>query len=411
MRILLTNHFPLEGSGSGIYTQNVARELTKKGHQARVVAPGHEEQAGFPFAVHTILFTPAGNLEDDRRRLPFNFPCFTTHPLSKTTYGDLSSEQRRAYIDAFCNVTAELVSSWRPDAIHAQHLWVSGYAAHQTGVPYVSTAHGTDLMGMRKYEAWRGIAIEGAEYASAIIAISKQVAEDTSRLYGIGPERIRLIMNGFDESIFQVQPVDRKAVLAEHGIDDACRYVISFVGKLTEFKGVDVLLDAAAIYERRIDDILTLVVGDGELREPLEAQAKQLGLQGVHFLGHQPQAEVARIYNLADLSVVPSRVEPFGLVAVEALACGTSVVATNEGGLPDFINERVGTLVEVDNARELAVAIHSELRSEAKRRKGPYAATYALESFSWGRKVDEMIVVYDQAIRAEGSVLGKGPGR
>ena len=399
MRVLLTNHFPLEGSGSGIYTQNVARELTNKGHEALAITPAHDEQTDFPFEVRTILFSPDGELEGDGSRLPFNFPCFTTHPLSTTTYGDLSEEQHQAYVDAFCTVTAEAVADWKPDIIHAQHLWVTGSAARATNVPYVATAHGTDLMGMRKYEAWQTIALEGADHAFAIIAISKQVAGDTEALFNTPTERIRLIMNGFDEAIFRVFQVDREQILARYDITSEFKHVVSFVGKLTDFKGVDVLLDAAAIYEQEIGDVITLIVGDGEHRAKLEAQARHLGLKGVHFLGHQPQPEVAKIYNLADVSTVPSRFEPFGLVALEAMACGTPVVATNEGGLPDFVHDGVGILVNVDDPNGLAQAIVGELNSEAKVHKGPIAARYALEGFSWSRQVDKMIAVYDEALR------------
>jgi glycosyltransferase involved in cell wall biosynthesis len=130
----------------------------------------------------------------------------------------------------------------------------------------------------------------------------------------------------------------------------------------------------------------------------LKAQAKQLDLRGVHFLGHQNQDKVARIMNVSDLAVVPSRVEPFGLVAIEALACGTPVVATNQGGLPEFVNESVGALVDVDDAEGLAAAVIEEIESDSKSVKGPVAAEYARKGFSWTTQVGKMIELYETTI-------------
>lgn len=401
MRVLIPNHFPLEGSGSGIYTQNVARELMNKGHEAYTITPAHQEQTGFPFQVHTILFTPSGSPSEGEGRLPFNFPCFTTHPLSNTTYGDLEDSQRDAYIEVFVEAVSAITHSWQPDIIHAQHLWVTPYAALQTGLPYVATAHGTDLMGFRKYPEWVAVAREGTQHAQTVIAISRQVEDDAISLYGLSKDRVRRVLNGFNQEIFRVMDLDRSEVLADYGITPAPEVLISFVGKLTEFKGVDVLLEAAAIYEPELGSTATLIIGDGELRESLKTQAVELGLQGVHFLGHRPQPEVARILNVADLSIVPSRVEPFGLVAVEALACGTPVVATDEGGLPDFIDSCVGALVPVDDPTALAQAIIGEIRTSAKEEKGGFAGAYALEHFSWSGQVDRMIDIYEEAVATQ----------
>jgi len=85
---------------------------------------------------------------------------------------------------------------------------------------------------------------------------------------------------------------------------------------------------------------------------------------------------------------------------VEALACGTPVVATNEGGLPDFVDERVGALVDVNDSAVLAEAIIKEIRSKSKATKGPFAAAYALKDFSWSGQVDKMIAIYQEAIEA-----------
>ncbi|HEY46665.1 MAG TPA: glycosyltransferase family 4 protein [Anaerolineae bacterium] len=370
----------------------------KKGHEALTITPGHDEQTGFPFEVRTILFSPDEEGLSRTERLPFNFPCFTTHPLSTTTYADLDDTQRGSYIEAFRSAINSAVYEWKPDVIHAQHLWVTPYASKLTGIPYVVTAHGTDLMGFRKYAEWKSVALEGARGAGIIIAVSKQVARDTIELYGVKNEQVRLVWNGFDQDIFHVMSVDRNEVLSLHDLPSDPEYIVSFVGKLTHFKGVDVLLDAAVTYERELGEVFTLIVGDGELRSELEGQAERLGLCGVYFLGHQAQSEVAKIFNVADISVVPSRVEPFGLVAVEAMACGTPVIATNEGGLPDFVDDRVGALVDVDDPDQLAAKIIEEIKGEAKAVKGPWIAEYTHKGFSWSSQVDKMIAIYEEVL-------------
>jgi glycosyltransferase involved in cell wall biosynthesis len=95
---------------------------------------------------------------------------------------------------------------------------------------------------------------------------------------------------------------------------------------------------------------------------------------------------------------VPSRTEPFGLVAIEALACGTPVVGTNQGGLPDFLIEDVGTLVPVDDDLALADAIIAEIRHSEKEARAKTAAEYALKNFSWKRSIGVVAAIYESII-------------
>ena len=318
--------------------------------------------------------------------------------MSTTKYSDLDGAQRAQYVASFESAIFEEVNSWKPDIIHAQHLWTTAYAASKLSIPYVATAHGTDLMGFRWYEEWRAMALEGAAKANAIIAVSGEVARDTLDLYEVPKDRIHTIWNGFDTEIFRVMSLKRDEVVKKYGIEYGIEFLITFTGKLAEFKGIDVLLQAAATYENALGNVSTLIVGDGGLLSELQALARELDLQGVHFLGHKAQDEVARIMNVSDLAVVPSRVEPFGLVAIEALACGTPVVATNQGGLPEFVNESVGALVAVDDAQGLAEAVVREIKADSKRIKGPAAAEYARKGFSWSTQVGKMIELYETTI-------------
>jgi glycosyltransferase involved in cell wall biosynthesis len=396
MRILILNHFPLEGSGSGIYTKNLARELSEMGHDVKVVFPEIEQVSFDAFETRVILFKGPDTVNPE---LNYNFPCFTSHPRSVNTYYELSQEELEAYVDKFVQVTREEVASFKPDIIHAQHLWITPYAASLTGVPYIVTAHGTDLKGFVKDERYHKYALEGAKKAKKIITISEQVDAEVTTLYGSPESQKQLVLNGYDENLFHVKDLVRNDVLNDFNIFENPDYVVSFAGKLTHFKGVDVLLKAAKIYEKSIEgDVLTLIAGNGELYEELNTLKKQLSLEHVRFLGHINQEQLVDLYNIADVSTVPSRTEPFGLVAIEALACGTPVVGTNQGGLPDFLIPEVGTLVDVDDDIALADAIINEINAKNKEDRAKRAADYALKNFSWKKSINIVAKIYEDIL-------------
>ena len=393
MRVLLINHFPLQGSGSGIYTLNIAKELIKRGNEVCVLDVDNMiDEEHYEFEHRTILF----NSKD--ADLPFNFPCFTTHPRSINTFYNLNNNEMLDYIDAFVEYTKEIVTNFKPDVIHAQHLWIAPYAASLSGVPYVVTAHGTDLMGFKKDKRYRKYALEGSNNAKFIIAISNQVYDDTTSLYHPAKEKIVIVPNGFDDDIFKMKNEKKEDVLKKLGTDYLADKIVSFVGKFTDFKGIDILIKAAKIVNKSISNVGFYLAGDGGLRTDMENLANDLGLKNIIFLGHQTQENVASLYSMADLSVVPSRIEPFGLVAIEALACGTPVVATNAGGLPDFINEKVGALVEMNNPNALADAIISELNNQTKLTKGKYAQKYAIKNYSWDANLKKVVELYQKTL-------------
>ena len=236
MKVLLINHFPLQGSGSGIYTMNIARELVKEGHEVFVIDIDNQyDTSNYPFQRRTIICDKTKNAEPD---LEFNFPCFTTHPRSIMTYYDLSNEELEKYVAKFIEITQEAVAGFKPDVIHAQHLWITPYAALQTGVPYVITVHGTDLMGFKKDKRYHKYALEGAENASKIITISRQVHNDTLELYKLPENQLVLNPNGFDDEIFKVKDVNKEKLFMKFGLNIVPNKLVSFVGKFTDFKGI-----------------------------------------------------------------------------------------------------------------------------------------------------------------------------
>lgn len=380
------NHFPLEGSGSGVYTKNMASSMVGLGHEVQVLVPETEpvDTRSDGFITHTVLFSEdrgtrgSGEQITDRTiadpssaecsvaegRLGFPFPCFTAHPRSHFTFYDMDQSAISLYQEAFRVKLDEILKHFDPDLIHVGHVWILADLARESGRPYVVTSHGTDLMGFKRDERFRELAGRAADNACQIITISKQMDEEAASLLSVAPSRRTLIYSGCDTLLFRRKSLSRKKVLNQLGIQDEHTYVVCFAGKLVSFKGVDVLLEAAAGYERHMEQkggVLTVVAGDGALKEALRAQAARLGLKGVRFVGHQDQTALAALYSVSDVFAMPSRSEPFGLAALEAMACGLPVVGTSAGGLMDIITPDTGALVPLEDPEALARAVEALL--------------------------------------------------
>ena len=150
-------------------------------------------------------------------------------------------------------------------------------------------------------------------------------------------DKLLLLPNGYNEDIFYREEVDREAIFDSLGLLYRGEYIVLFAGKLAAFKGVDTLLRVARRYERLAErEIITLIAGDGEERERLSELHKQLGLRNTFFLGNQRQDELRRLYNTADVFVMPSRREPFGLAALEAMAAGLPLITVRSHGTKTY---------------------------------------------------------------------------
>lgn len=192
-----------------------------------------------------------------------------------------------------------------------------------------------------KYELYIKYAEKSAKTANRIIVISEDQKKEFIRLFPNNQDKVRLLENGYDAQTFYMdEDVKKDAVLPADKSD--YDNLVLFVGKFADFKGIDALLNAAKIYESHMKElgkkVETLIVGSGALDEKLREQATQLGLENTHFLGRKSHQEICKLQNLADVSIIPSRNEPFGLVVIEGTACGHPVIATNAGGIPGILN-------------------------------------------------------------------------
>lgn len=398
MRVLLINHFPLDGSGSGTYIKNIAQQLIKLGHEACIIMPENIEVKSKGIRLHPVYFTGE---EKIKGALDFNFPCFTTHPRSDTTFDMLSEKELKEYIAAFDDALKEEIEKFKPDIIHAQHIWILSFLAVKYNVPCVITSHGTDLMGYDNWPQFREYADIAANRCKMVISISKDNDDYTKKIFPVVKDKTVLLKNGYNDLIFYPQNFDKNEIMNKYGIKYDGEQIVLFAGKLTGFKGVDTLLFAAKQYEQNPENkLITLIAGSGKDGKKLRELAAELQLKKTHFLGNRSQEQLAELYNIADVFAMPSRREPFGLVALESMACGTAVVATNQGGLPDFVNEQVGHLININDADALCSAILEEISAEKfdpKRRE--YIAKYAKENYSQSVVISELIDIYESLIK------------
>lgn len=389
MRVLLVNHFPLEGSGSGIYTKNIAKRLVDRGHKVKAIVVDKYKNRSKDFPVKTIV--------------NYDFPCFTTHPHSNNQFYHLTNDEMDEYLESFITTINYEVENFKPDIIHCQHIWVAPFAASKTRVPYIITAHGTDIKGFKKDKRYHHIAVKAAQNAERIITISNYINNSVKKHFPVTDEKLTKILNGFDETIFKPMEIDKSNLLNKYigkklGNKNQLK-VINFTGKLADFKGVDLLIKAAELYEKELDNVVTLIIGDGELRTELKKLKNKLNLSSVYFLGNVPQETVAELFNISEITIVPSRVEPFGLVAIESLACGTPVIASKAGGLKDFINEEVGRFFKMDDHEDLANKIIDAINNDEKEKKGQLASEYAINNYSWNRVIEELLEVYNDIVK------------
>ncbi len=394
MKVLLVNHFPLQGSGSGVYVANIAKNLVKKGHSVCIITPENTSNIVDlkNIKLHPVFFKYKEEIEGQQ---DFNFPCFDPHPRSSLLFNDMTDVQLEQYTDAFRKAIEEEILENKPDIIHSQHIWLISKVALEYDIPVIVTSHGSDIMGYEDWPKFHSVMYEVVEKCKKIIAISNHSKNDIVNIFKENEEKVVVISNGYDEKIFYKEDYDKEQVLKEFKINKKYDKIVCFAGRLVQNKGVDLLLKAAKYYED--ENVLTLIVGDGEEYKNLNEMKENLKLKNVIFLGNQNHDTLRKIYNISDVCVVPSRKEAFGLVALESIACGTPVIAANQGGILDFINNSVGILVKQESVLELSNAISKILNNEIKF-DSMYLSEYAKNNYRQDLFVDKLINIYKESL-------------
>lgn len=304
----------------------------------------------------------------------------------------------------------QLLEDWRPGGqptIFHAHDWLSLDSArtlkYEYKLPMVATVHAT--------EAGRhgGIFSETSKYiheqeywlnyeAWRVIVCSEFMKGECQRLYNCPVDKIDVIYNGVEPEKFEFDWSEKERLEHRAKLALPDEKIVMYVGRFVREKGIQVLLNAASVILAQEPNTKFLIVGGGN-RERFEKFVEWYGLQDkVLFTGFMANRSLHQLYRCADVAVFPSLYEPFGIVALEAMAAGAHVVASDAGGLKEVVlHDETGTSCFSDNPESLAWAVLKVLRDPNRADKLSTAAKVRLkQDFDWGLLADQTIAVYDQ---------------
>jgi len=360
--------------GSGVVATELARALAQRGHRIHLISsePPFRWREGVP------------GLHFDMVRVP-SYPLF----------------REPQYLLALTNTIARVAESERLDIIHAhyavphaaaaylarQMLEASSSAAPRT----ITTLHGTDITLVGSDPSYRSVVAFCIERSDAVTAVSRSLSDDTTASLGVR-RPIDVIPNFLDCDEYRRRPdPDLRARMCPPGVDALVIHISNF----RAVKRVDAVID---VFHRIRQDVRArlLLVGDGPARAEAERQAAEYGLgDGVVFLGEQDDPVVW--LSIADLFLLPSAQESFGLAALEAMACGVPVVASNVGGLPDIVQDGVTgyTCAPADIDGMAARAVQLLTDADLRARVSANAVTMARTVYC----TDRIVPLYEAAYR------------
>jgi glycosyltransferase involved in cell wall biosynthesis len=331
---------------------------------------GSEEQGGQPIYIRDICRLLSKNYKIDvftrmkdesEKEIVQIFPNVNVIRIKAGPVEFVPKEKIYLYLNEFfMNIIRWIEKNEKKYSLVHSHYWYSGSVAlkikDHLEIPMVHNAHS---LGRVKYEVLKEKKPVYADMrlleeelilkkSNAIIASTPQEVKNILELYKVSGENIELIRTGIDEKLFR--PIDKKTAIKKTGIN--FENIVLFVGRITKAKGLRILIKALAQVKKDFKKELKLIVIGGDTSGVMHSEAeskekkylrkliKRLNLEeSVMFLGPVNRELLPYIYSIADVCAVPSLYESFGLVAVEAMACGTPVIASKVGGLAHTVKD------------------------------------------------------------------------
>ncbi|MFE9745497.1 glycosyltransferase family 4 protein [Saccharothrix saharensis] len=406
MRVLMLSweYPPVVVGGLGRHVHALAGHLAAQGHDVVVLC---RQPAGTDAITH-----PTTDTEVDGVRL-IRVAEDPTHLVFER---DLVA-WTLAMGHAMTRAGSALLAGWRPDVVHA-HDWLVTHPAialaEQCGAPLVATVHATEA---GRHSGWLSQTLNQqvhsvewwlANRADALITCSSAMRREVAHLFEVEPSTVTVLHNGIEPRRWRVRSSDVAAARAAHSPSGAP--LLLFFGRLEWEKGVQDLIAALPRIRRAHPGTRLVVAGTGTHRDWLVDQARKHKVRrAVDFAGHLSDRALAATLAAADAVVLPSRYEPFGIVALEAAAAGTPLVASTAGGLGEVVLDGVtGLSFAPGDVESLTDAVRSVLDDRpAAARRARAAKSRLATDFDWAKIATDTAEVYRSATVREHLPLGR----
>jgi len=398
---------PLQQPGSGdaggmnVYVLNTARQLARQGVEVdiftRATRPSQGEVVDVEpgLRVVNIVAGPYDGLE--KEALPTQLAAFAGGMLQFHRCHDVDYDLIHSHYWLSGQVGWLLRDLWEVPLVHTAHTLAA-----------VKNAHRSDDDSPES-EARRICEQQLVDNADVLVVNTPEEANDLVDHYDADPDRIVVVSPGTDVEMFSPgtdRNTERSRRLLGIPLDAE---LVAFVGRLQQFKGPQVLIRATAEMVQRNPGrkLRVIICGGASGAAATERQymelARELGVaRRIRFLDPRPPEELVTIYQAADIVAVPSYNESFGLVAMEAQACGTPVVAARVGGLPVAVAEgETGLLVDGHGTADWADALESLLDDDDTRLRMAGEAVQHAANFSWSASASQLASVYNEALAVE----------
>jgi len=389
MRVVIASDFKEGPWGVHNHVKNLSIALSKKHIDVHIVGIGDEDAA-------------------ERKRLmlgeEFGFTLHLIKDIDRTLFGKIMTWVFTQYLYYPLLILKEILEL-KPDIvhIHGNHppYPVIGVMMRKffKKIPVIFTVHGVYEMEARYEKPRTGIKRKVNKYfidkvlayVPYIIVVSSPLKPPITKITN---SKIYIIPNGIN--------------LREIQNAEICNHIkvkhpsVFFIGRLERRKGVDILLRAISIIKKEMPEICGYIMGGGPLENELKELTKKLDIEeNVNFLGFKSEKEKYSYIKSVDICIIPSRYEPFGIVCLEAMACGKPVVASNVGGLPYVIEDgKSGLLFERGNAKDLAnkIIFLLQLQNEDLRNKMGEAGQERAKNFTWDKIAERTLKLYNDVV-------------